>query len=548
MYLLTQISKFLFIFFMILFAVKDYTWLLRRSEEKKNRVLGSQIRILYLYTGLGALLILLNEFSVVNALLVAGILIYYGITLVAYRLIYPRASMLLVNNMLMLLGTGFLVITRLNNSQGIKQFLIAAAGTVIAFIVPVIVRNGRFLPRLTWLYAVIGIAALLVVLALARISGGARLSLSVGGVTIQFSEVVKITLVFFLAAKLSADRSFRSVVIATIVAAMHVVILVLSTDLGTALVFFVAYIVIVYVATRKPVYPLAGLAAGAAASVGAYHLFGHVRQRVTAYVDPFSVYDTSGYQIVQGLFAIGAGGWFGTGFYLGRPQTIPVATKDFIFSAICEEFGTVFAIGMLLVCMSMYLLIVSISMQLENTFFRLVAIGLGTEYAFQVFLTVGGVTKFIPMTGITLPLVSYGGSSVISTIIMLAIIQGLYILRDDEAVAEEYDEEPEEELYESPYENADTPHDRTEKENVNTDAAYGRTGRKHNNADAAYGRTGRKRKNADAYGRTGRKHSNAGSSYGAAGREQFYDKGIDPERYAEFLRDLEEADTRDGRK
>ena len=148
MYLLTQISKFLFIFFMILFAVKDYTWLLRRSEEKKNRVLGSQIRILYLYTGLGALLILLNEFSVVNALLVAGILIYYGITLVAYRLIYPRASMLLVNNMLMLLGTGFLVITRLNNSQGIKQFLIAAAGTVIAFLVPVIVRNGRFLPRL----------------------------------------------------------------------------------------------------------------------------------------------------------------------------------------------------------------------------------------------------------------------------------------------------------------------------------------------------------------------------------------------------------------
>ena len=432
MNILTQLSKFLFIFLMLLFALKDYTFLARRSEQKKRKILHSQIRIIYLTTVLGYVIIYLNDRDIRTLMLLGGICVYYAVTLIGYRLLYHKASMLLVNNMLMLLGVGFVMIARLNRNQSVKQFMIASGGTVIAFLVPVIIRKLTFLRKLTWLYAGLGIAALLVVLALARISGGAKLSISVGGITIQFSELVKITLVFFMAAKLSADRSFRSVVITTLTAALHVVILVVSTDLGTALVFFVTYLVIVYVGTRNPVYPLAGLAGGAAAAVGAYHIFGHVRQRVTAWKDPFAVYDTSGYQIAQGLFAIGAGGWFGTGLYRGRPDTIPVASKDFIFAAICEEFGAVYCICLLLECMSLFILIVNISMLIRNRFYKLVAIGLGTEYAFQVFLTVGGVTRFIPMTGITLPLVSYGGSSVVSTILMIAIIQGLYILREDE--------------------------------------------------------------------------------------------------------------------
>ena len=105
---------------------------------------------------------------------------------------------------------------------------------------------------------------------------------------------------------------------------------------------------------------------------------------------------------------------------------------DCIFTAVCEELGGIIGICLILICMSMFLLVVNISLRIKKRFYKLIALGLGTEYAFQVFLTIGGVTKFIPMTGITLPLVSYGGSSVLSTIIMLAIIQGLYILREDE--------------------------------------------------------------------------------------------------------------------
>ncbi len=432
MHILTQLAKYIFIILMLLFALKDYTYYTKKDDESRRRVLRSQIRIIYLTVTLGYVILFLNDRSVLTAMLLASIWVYFGITLVLYRIIYPRSSMLLINNMLMLLAVGFIMIGRINSDQALKQFMIAAGATVVAFVIPVIIRKMRVLAKLRILYAIIGIVALVGVLGLARMSGGAKLSISVGGFTIQFSELVKISLVFYLASRLSKNAGKRSVVIAAAVAALHVVILVLSTDLGTALVFFITTVVMVYVATGNPLWPAVGLASGAGASVLAYHLFGHVRQRVTAWRNPFAVYDTSGYQIVQGLFAIGAGGWFGTGLCQGKPETIPVATKDFIFAAICEEFGAVFGISLLLVCMSMYLLIVTISMTIRNRFYRLVAIGLGTEYAFQVFLTVGGVTKFIPMTGITLPLVSYGGSSVVSTIIMLAIIEGLYILREDE--------------------------------------------------------------------------------------------------------------------
>ena len=156
------------------------------------------------------------------------------------------------------------------------------------------------------------------------------------------------------------------------------------------------------------------------------------RTRVNVWRDPFGTYDKGGYQVAQSLFAIGTGGWFGAGLYQGQPDTIPVSAEDFIFSAISEEMGLIYAMCLILICVSCYVMFLNIAMQLHNLFYKMVALGLGTCYIFQVFLTIGGATKFIPSTGVTLPLVSYGGSSLISTLIMFAIIQGLYILRQDE--------------------------------------------------------------------------------------------------------------------
>lgn len=415
----------------ILYSFQCFTVFKRKTEKKKKKVLRKQLTIILLMLFIGFLDIFLSTKDLKVVIFLSAIYVFFIIIQMLYRLIYPKASLLVINNMCMLLSIGFIILARLDMEDAIKQFIIAAAATVIAFIIPVIVRKLKFLAKLKWFYAILGILCLGVVLVLAQTSGGAKLSITVAGINFQLSEIVKITFVFYMASALQKDTSFRNVVITTVIAAMHVGILVLSTDLGTGLVFFMTYLVLIYVSTRKPLYALAGLGGGSLAAVGAYFLFNHVRNRVLWWKDPFADYDNA-YQIVQGMFAIGAGGWFGTGLCLGSPKTIPLATNDFVFASICEEFGGLFAICMILICMSLFLMIVNISMQIQNPFYKLVALGLGTEYAFQVFLNIGGTSKFIPLTGITLPLVSYGGSSVMSTIIMIAIIQGLYILREDE--------------------------------------------------------------------------------------------------------------------
>jgi len=430
--IIVELSKYLIVILMILFTLESFLFFRKRDEDDKKHVLRKQV-VVMLFMDLTAFAVMYLqklEFTIIIMFLeMVGFIIALQIL---YRIFYRKASMILVNNMCMLLSCGFIMIGRLDFEKAQKQLLMVIIGAAFSLLVPIVVRKMKLLKNLTWLYAIAGILMLMAVLALAAISGGAKLSLEIGGVTFQLSEFAKITFVFFVAGMLRGDTDFRTVVITTAVAGAHVLILVVSKDLGSAVVFFVAYVVMLYVATQNPLYALSGLAGGSAAAILAYQVFSHVQQRVIAWKDPFSVYENEGYQIVQALFAICAGGWFGTGLYQGSPESIPVAMKDSIFAAICEELGGIFAICMLLICMNCFLMIVNISMRMSNKFYKLIAIGLGAEYAFQVFLTVGGSTKFIPLTGITLPLVSYGGSSVICTIIVFAIIEGLYILREDE--------------------------------------------------------------------------------------------------------------------
>ena len=314
---------------------------------------------------------------------------------------------------------------------------IAVGAMVCSLIIPVLIQKVRFLRKMPWLYAAAGIIGLLAVLAFGITSSGAKISISIAGISVQPSEFVKIIFVFFVACMLYENTDLKHVCIATVLAAVHVLILVLSRDLGGALIFFVTYLVMLYVATRKLFYFAGGLLTGCIAAVVAYQLFSHVRVRVLAWQDPLSRIENEGYQICQSLFAIGTGGWFGMGLYQGMPEKIPVVEQDFIFSAIAEEMGGIFAICLLMVCISCFLMFFNVAMQMKEQFYKLIALGLGTVYGFQVFLTVGGVTKFIPSTGVTLPLVSYGGSSLFSTMIMFAVVQGLYIRRQDEGAANE---------------------------------------------------------------------------------------------------------------
>lgn len=402
------------------------------NPERKRQSLRQQNVLMFMIHLTAFLVMYLQSEDVKMLVFYAMQVVLFGATILLYTTIYPRVSRLVVNNMCMLLCIGMIMLTRLNYDSAMKQFIIAAGAIGISLVIPVIIRKVKVFSEWRNLYAIVGIVSLAAVIVVGQVSGGAKLGFEVAGINVQPSELVKIVFVFFVASSFKRSLEFKNIVITTALAAFHVLILVVSKDLGAALIIFVVYLVMLYVATRQPLYILAGLGAGSAASVLAYKLFNHVRVRVIVWKDPLAAYDSGGYQVAQSLFAIGTGSWFGMGLFEGEPKTIPVAESDFIFAAIAEELGLIFALCLILICVSCYVMFLNIAMQLHNVFYKLVALGLGTCYIFQTFLAIGGVTKFIPSTGVTTPLVSYGGSSLLSTIIMFAIIQGLYILREDE--------------------------------------------------------------------------------------------------------------------
>ena len=346
-----------------------------------------------------------------------------------YQLFYRNLTRILVNNMCMLLCVGLIMLTRISFDKAVRQFVIIAAAALVTWIIPFIMDRVWELSQIPWVYGGLGLGILVVVWMIGNNSYGAQLSLSFGGFSLQPSEFVKISFVFFVAAVFYRSTDFVTVAVTTAAAAAHVLVLVLSKDLGSALLFFVTYVAMLFVATGNWFYLLAGALGGCGASVLAYGLFAHVRVRVEAWRNPWADIDNRGYQITQSLFAIGTGGWFGMGLYQGMPYKIPVVEKDFVFAAISEELGGIFALCVLLICLGCFLQFMMIAVRMEAVFYKLIAFGLGMEYLVQVFLTVGGVIKFIPSTGVTLPLVSYGGSSVLSTFLVFGVIQGLYILK-----------------------------------------------------------------------------------------------------------------------
>lgn len=435
--IITEISKYLMMILFACYAYECFSVLQQSSSpERQKHILRRQQVFLFLIH-LDAYLVMfavkediqLLAFFAMQELLIGGIQLIY-------RCFYKKASRLVTNNLCMLLVISFTILTRLNEEKAIRQFTFAVIGTLVMMLVPFVIRHIHFLHKLPYLYAIVGIALLLLVAVAGRTDYGARLSFTFGPVSLQPSEFIKILFVFFVAAMFYHSTELKQVVITTALAAAHVLVLVISKDLGSASIFFITYLVMLYVATKNPGYLGLGAAAGSLAALAAYKLFSHVKVRVVAWRDPLSVIDNQGYQICQSLFAIGTGGWFGLGLFGGMPGKIPVADEDFVFAAISEELGGVFAICVILVCASCYLMFLNIAMQMHNQFYKLIALGLGTVYGFQVFLTIGGVIKFIPSTGVTLPLVSYGGSSLLSTFIIFAVIQGLYIIREDEVLDE----------------------------------------------------------------------------------------------------------------
>ncbi len=434
----SEFSKYVITLLIALYTYESFAVFRKKQESDRNGIYTRQ-NILMFGLHFSCFIVICFETGDITYLFFYAFqqIVLYA-TVILFRMLYPKTNRLLVNNMCMLLTVGFVILTRLSLGKAIRQFIIVMLSLVIALVIPFFVSRFRFLKEWKWIYAAAGIVALGIVLVLGQTTYGSKLSYTIAGLTFQPSEFVKIIFVFFVASALYKAAGFFEVFTTAVIAAAHVIILVCSKDLGSALIFFVVYVLMVVVASRNWLYLLAGVSGGSVAAYLAYRVFPHIQVRVQAFKDPWSVIDSTGYQITQSLFAITSGGWFGLGLFKGTPESIPFVEADFIFSAIAEELGLLFALCVILICVSSFVMFMNISMNLKDKFYQLTAFGLGVTYIFQVFLTIGGGCKFIPLTGVTLPFISYGGSSVLTTLIMFSITEGLSMIQEEEAEEEKH--------------------------------------------------------------------------------------------------------------
>ena len=356
------------------------------------------------------------------------------------RKVARRADPVLLPAAALLSALGFAVIWRLKPDLAVEQvtWMMVGLGAFVATLL--LVRDDRVLDAYTYTIGLAGLVLLLlpIVPGVGRTINGARLWVAVGPVSFQPSEFGKVLIVIFLASYLSAKRELlaegsgrfglprvKDLGPLMIAWATSLAVLFLERDLGASLLYFAAFVVIIWVASGRPGYLVVG---GILFVIGAwigYLAFSHVQLRVEYWLhalDPTKVFQLGYGQIAQGQFALASGGLVGTGLGRGSPTLIPYAPTDFIFAAIGEELGLIGVTALLLVYVTLLGRGFRVAIERTDAFGKLLATGLTTIVAVQTFVIVGGVTRLIPLTGITLPFVSYGGSSLVANFVILALL------------------------------------------------------------------------------------------------------------------------------
>ena len=382
-----------------------------------------------------------------SASLPANLLPFLGVILgllvaahVATRRLARQADAVLLPMALLLNGIGYVFIARLDEDKAAQQAGWTALGVAVFIATLFVVRRVRDLERWRYTFALGGLALLLMPLlpVIGHEVNAARLWVRVGPMSFQPGEFAKIALAIFFGAYLVEKRELLEHGTVRILGqwfpdpkhlgpvltawGFSLVVMVFERDLGSSLLFFALFVTMLWMATGRGTYVFIGAVLFAAGSFAAWRVFTHVQARVDIWLDPWPVADTSGYQVVQSMFAFGSGGVAGTGIALGSPGRIPAATTDFIFAAIGEELGL---LGTTAVVAGFLLMVgagLRIALQASNDFEKLLAAGLTTILGIQTFIILGGVTRLVPLTGITLPFVSYGGSSLLANYVLLALL------------------------------------------------------------------------------------------------------------------------------
>lgn len=349
-----------------------------------------------------------------------------------------------------LAGLGLAFVTRLDRELAASQVTWLFVGVAALILTLVAVPSLERLARYKYTIMLAGIVLLVLPALIGREINGAKLWIRFGGFSFQPGELAKIAIIIFLAAYLAEHREMLSVSTRRVLGIFtlpeprtlgplllmwvaSLFVLVFERDLGSSLLLFGIFLVMIYVATGRASYVIVGLALFGGGAFAAWRVFDHVQSRVAIWLDPFADATGRGYQLVQSLFALAAGGTIGTGVGQGLPTRIPFVETDFIFSAIGEELGLLGAAAVVLCFLVLCIRGLTTAARAKSDMAAFTAVGLVASIGLQAFVIVGGVTRLIPLTGVTLPFVSYGGSSLLSTFIAL----GLLLRAGDEATGVE---------------------------------------------------------------------------------------------------------------
>lgn len=440
--LLVRISRYLFIFYIALFLWQSFVYIMNEQGKKlgnpKQAVSIQRIIIMFLH--ITAFLILAykpGEFSFdVQALFVGGGgLIFLATANFAIGRVYKQSCPIIWNSMFFLLDTGLIMIQRLDPRLASKQLIWMAIGFFIMLLIPFVLRMIPRFEVFENLYIILSIALIASTLFLGSKEYGSLNWIYIGVLSLQPSEIVKFLFIFYIASVFRRKVQVKELIITAVLSSVIVLLLVVQKDLGGALIFFMTYMIMLYIATSNSYLFIGGMGAATIGAMIAYKLFNHVRVRVAVWQNPWRDIDSGGYQIVQSLFAVSTWGFLGSGLTKGMPQVIPVAAKDFIFSAICEEFGSLFGIGIVCIFIVIFYRGIKIALNCKRRYYSLLAAGFISMFAFQAFLILGGVIKLIPLTGVTLPFISYGGSSIFVSIMMIGILQWINVYYERYSVA-----------------------------------------------------------------------------------------------------------------
>ncbi len=321
----------------------------------------------------------------------------------------------------------------------LTQALYICAGLVGMLFGIVFIRHFRHWNRWKLVFMLLSLGFIALPLVIGETKNGARnwVEIIPGTVGVQPSEFVKLSLMVVLASCLAERQSKAMKALSIAFGAALCVVLLLERDLGALLLYFLTTVILYFLATSNGLLSLAGLGAGAVGAVGAYFALPYVKKRVVNWRNPWADPSEGGYQVIQSLIAIGSGGLFGMGLGLGMPRMIPLYHSDFVFAAICEQFGMIFALCLLAVYVLIILRGVSIAMSCRSSFHALLAFGIVALIGLQTLLIVGGNIRLIPLTGVTLPFVAAGGSSMVSCLTGAGMLLGIASLnagQDEEDV------------------------------------------------------------------------------------------------------------------